>query len=228
MGKLQDEVEVGNPQQPHVATVLLLDTSGSMDGVNIASVNQGLATFKEEVMADEVASKRVDLALVTFGEQVTVVQDFSSIETFDSPELKAYGATPMGAGILEAIELLERRKQQYKDAGIDYYRPWLFLITDGEPTDMQPGDSTWTSVVKRVQDGVSAGKFTFFAVGVEQAKMDLLQMIAPPKMPPVYMREKKWKELFNWLSKSQQKIGASKPGDQVKLDDVSGWGTVSA
>lgn len=226
MGKI--DVEVGNPQQAHIAMVLLVDNSGSMDGPNISSINQCLADFKREVLADELAAKRVDLAVVTFGHDVQVVQEFTSPESFVPPTLRAEGQTMMGAGIMTAVELLERRKQQYKDAGIDFYRPWLFLVTDGEPTDMQPGDNVWTDVVRRVREGDGKGKFMFFAVGVEQAKMELLRMIAPAERPPIKMLSGKWREMFKWVSGSSIKMSASKPGDQVKLESVAGWGTVSA
>jgi len=73
---LVDQVEIGNPTQPHCATVLLLDTSGSMDGEKIAHLNQALSQFKDETLKDDLARKRVDLAVLTFGGSVQLVQDF--------------------------------------------------------------------------------------------------------------------------------------------------------
>ena len=43
--------------------------------------------------------------------------------------------------------MIEERKASYREHGIAYYRPWAFLITDGEPNDH------WKPVVSRVQDG---------------------------------------------------------------------------
>ena len=237
MSTLEDRIEIANPQQPHCATVLLLDTSGSMDGEKISALNEGIRIFKKEIVGDEteeakgddLAAKRVDLAVITFGHAVNVIHEFSSVGDFDPPTLVANGTTPMGGAILKAIEMVEQRKQQYKAQGIDYYRPWVFMITDGEPTDMQPGDSKWTETTKKVHDGEANKKFMFFAVAVGEANMDMLKTIAPPNRGPVKLKGTKFKDLFQWLSRSQIKVSASKVGDQVALENpaTAGWGEVS-
>jgi uncharacterized protein YegL len=227
--RLEDLVEIANPQQPHCATVLLLDTSGSMDGENISLLNAALKAFKEDIEKDELASKRVDLAVVTFGGDVQLFHDFTGIEDFDPPNLTAGGGTPMGDAILKAADMIEQRKRQYKQKGIDYYRPWIFLITDGEPTDMTPGDSKWNEVTKVVHNGESDEKFMFFGVAVDQANIEILGQITPPNRPPVRLKQKRFKELFEWLSKSQSKVSSSKVGDQVVLESpiAAGWAEVS-
>lgn len=229
MTSLIDRIEIANPQQPHCATVLLLDTSGSMQGGKITALTEGLTVFKEDVSTDELASKRLDLAVITFGDGVCVTHDFSSIVDFEPPTLSADGYTPMGEAILKAIELIEQRKQQYKDKGIDYYRPWIFMITDGDPTDMQPGDPMWNDVIRKVHDGENNKKFMFFAVAVEPANTELLKQIAPPNRPPIMLKQGRFKDLFNWLSKSQSKVSSSKVGEQVALENpvAAGWAAVS-
>jgi uncharacterized protein YegL len=230
MAMLEDRIEIGNPTQPHCATVLLLDTSGSMDGPKIAQLNDALRTFRDETAADELARKRVDLAIITFGGSVETVQNFSSIEQFEPSTLSASGGTPMGEAILKASDLIEQRKQQYKSQGIDYYRPWMFLITDGSPTDMSPGDPTWKEVVKRVREGEASKKFMFFAVAVEPADLEILAQIAPPSRPPVKLIGSKFKEMFQWLSKSQARVSSSRVGENVSIENpvAAGWGEVAA
>jgi uncharacterized protein YegL len=229
MPGLEDRIDIANPQQPHCATILLLDTSGSMNGAKIQAVNEGIRSFKTDVSTDDLAAKRVDLSVITFGEQVTVRSDFSSVEDFVPPELVADGSTPMGEAILKAIDLIESRKQQYKSLGIDYFRPWIFMITDGEPTDMQPGDSKWSQVVSRVREGEAKKKFLFFAVAVEPANVSLLSQIAPSERPPIKLKERRFKELFDWLSKSQAAVSASSVGDAIKLESpvAAGWAEIA-
>ena len=200
-----------------------------MSGPKIAALNEGLRIFKDEVSNDELAAKRVDLAVVTFGATVSVLVDFSSIHDFEVPTLTAAGLTPMGEAISKAIDMVETRKQQYKLQGIDYYRPWIFMITDGDPTDIQPGDATWNEVTRKLHEGEAGKNFMFFAVAVEPANTDVLAQIAPQNRPPVKLKGTKFKEMFQWLSKSQSKVSASKVGEQITLENpvAAGWGQVS-
>jgi len=160
-----------NPEQ-RCPCILLLDTSGSMHGDPIAELNEGLRTFKTELMSDSLAVKRVEVALITFG-PVKVVSEFQTADNFAPPQLTTTGDTPTGAAIMEAIRLVEDRKQVYRDHGVPYNRPWIFLITDGAPTD------DVRRAITALREGVEKRKFAFFAVGVRDANMLALAQISP-------------------------------------------------
>ncbi|MFL5625336.1 MAG: vWA domain-containing protein, partial [Ktedonobacteraceae bacterium] len=85
MGYL-DEVKYAQNPEPRCACVLLLDTSYSMDGRPIQELNRGLQTFQEAIQKDDLARKRVEIAIVTFGNGgVQQKQDFVTAEAFEAP-----------------------------------------------------------------------------------------------------------------------------------------------
>ncbi len=219
---LEEQIEIANPQHPHCATVLALDISGSMSGDKIRQVNEGLACFRDDVLSGDLARKRVEAAVVTFGSRVMLSQGFCSMDSFAPATLRADGSTPMGDAILRSIELLRERKAMYRQVGTDYYRPWIFQITDGEPTDMKPGDELWRRVVDEVHTGEASREFLFFGVGVEPANMDVLRRICPPERPPVQLRPGRFRDMFEWLSRSQRHISASRVGEQLALPPATG------
>jgi len=213
-----DVTFVDNPE-PRCPCVLLLDTSSSMSGRPISELNAGLKQFQAEISGDPLASKRVEIAVITFG-PVRVLQDFVSAELYAPNKLVTEYDTPMGAAILEALELVRLRKQQYQANGVAYYRPWVFLITDGAPTD------DWRAAAKAVKDGEAAKALAFFPVGVEGLEvLRQLSVRAPLKLKGMMFRE-----LFQWLSNSLSGVSRSQVGERLKLPapDTSsaGWASI--
>lgn len=147
-----------NPE-PRCPCLLLLDKSGSMSGEPINELNSGLLTFKEELLTDSLAVKRVEVAIITFG-PVKIENDFHTAPNFFPPNLQADGDTPMGEAIKQGIEMITQRKEVYKTNGISYFRPWIFLITDGAPTDDWKSS---TSILREV--GRSNEDMAVMAVG---------------------------------------------------------------
>jgi uncharacterized protein YegL len=205
-----------NPE-PRCPCILLLDVSGSMNGNPLAELNAGLATFRDDMSADPLAMKRVEIGIVTFG-PVKVETPFTSASTFYPPTLESQGDTPTGEAILQAINMVEERKREYKTNGISYYRPWVFLITDGKPTDK------WKAAADAVREGEAGKKFAFFAVGVQGADMDTLRQISV--RAPLSLQGLKFREFFLWLSGSMSRVSKSTPGTEVQLEAPQGWASV--
>ncbi|MCR5260601.1 MAG: VWA domain-containing protein [Candidatus Gastranaerophilales bacterium] len=217
---------VENPE-PRCACVLLVDTSSSMYD-NIGQLNEGIKELKKQLEEDDLASKRVEIAVVTFDTYVNIISDFTTVDNFEPTELETGGVTSMTEAINIASDLIAERKNVYKKNGVAYYRPWMFLITDGEPTDeegyaLEDSDSRFKSAVKTLHNGVNGKQFTFFAVGVDYANMDTLSKLSP-KFPPKKLRENKWSEMFEWLSSSLVSLSSSSlDTERIKLRSTNSW-----
>ena len=218
---LADAVEFAENPEPRCPCVLLVDVSGSMQGAPIAALNEGLRAFKNDLARDALAARRVEVAIVTFGSDVQVVQDFITADLFEPPVLTAEGSTIMGTAIHQALDLLQARKTQYRTNGVAYYRPWVFPITDGEPQGEEP--HVIEQAAERIRDEEAGKRVAFFAVGVENANMDRLRSIVV--RTPVRLIGLNFVEMFVWLSRSTQAVSHSKVDEQVALPPP-GWGTV--
>jgi uncharacterized protein YegL len=141
-----------------------------------------------------------------------VVQDFVTADEFDPPTLAAQGLTQMGTAILEGLDMLEVRKAVYRANGVTYYRPWIFLITDGEPQGEL--DSVLEQAVQRIKDDEANKRVAFFAVGVEAANITRLSEIV---RNPLKLKGLNFKELFIWLSASMQRVSQSQLDEQTPL-----------
>lgn len=217
--RIEDLVE--NPT-PRVPVCLVLDVSPSMSGEPIAELNEGVQLFVSEVREDEIARHSAELAIVTFAYHAECLQEFqelSKLEQVPTLEIRD-GGTALGAGVRLALEKLEERKSQYQEAGVDYYQPWMVLMTDGQPTDNEHHQ-----VAPRVAELVQQRRLSLFPIAIgPYADKEVLRMFSPLR-EPLTLKGLKFRELFQWLSRSVARVSQSIPGERVPLDTegIKGW-----
>ena len=219
--RLDEVVEFAENPEPRCPCVLLLDTSGSMQGMSLDALNEGLRTFKDDLARNSLASRRVEVAVITFDCDVNVVQDFVTADQFEPPTLTAQGLTHVGAAINKALDEVQARKAQYRANGVAYYRPWIFMITDGEPQG-EP-ENVIDQVSQRIREDEANKRVAFFTVGVENANMTRLSEIAV--RAPIKLKGLNFTEMFLWLSASMSAVSQSKVDEQVALPPI-GWGVL--
>jgi uncharacterized protein YegL len=210
-----------------------------MTGAPIAELNAGLRQFAEDVKRDTLASLRVDLAVVAFGGDVQALNvatgghtpvefdattAFVSADEFIAPELSAAGDTPMGEAVHRGLGLLRERKEYYRMIPLKYYRPWLVIMTDGQPTD-----HGWEAAAEECRQEEERNGVTVFPIGVEGANMEILARFAVT--PPLRLKDlagdrKAFQEFFKWLSGSISATAASRPNEQIALPPIA-WSRIT-
>jgi len=216
---LRQEELVENPTA-RLPVCLVLDTSASMTGAPITELQEGVNTFFAQLLADDVAKYSAEVAVVTFGGNVDMAVDFAAVTRQTVPSLTAGGMTPMGEAVEKALELLQTRKDEYKRAGVDYYQPWLVIMTDGAPTD------SISNASRLVDELVRGKKLAVFAIGIgKDADMNELAKLSGGR-PPLKLKGLEFGQFFLWLSASVARVSQSVPGNKVDLDPVAAWASV--
>lgn len=197
-----------NPAEKHIACVLAVDVSGSMRGAPLQELNEGLKAFGEALKADDKASGCADVCVIAFNHQVTTVLPFSPASEYYVPQLSADGGTGMNEAIITALDALEMRKQDYKNIGVDYWRPWFFLMTDGNATD----EEQWAAdACRRLKEAVQRKKVNFFPMGIGP-KADYEKLKSYTSNGQVLKADlNRFKEAFQWLSNSLVSASNSNP-----------------
>ncbi|MGE3311452.1 MAG: VWA domain-containing protein [Limisphaerales bacterium] len=211
-------LEIADNHEPRCLCVVAVDRSSSMGGKPIEALNLGLGCLRDELRRDRLTSARVEIVLISFGGDVTVDAAAVSPARFNPPTLEAQGGTPMGAAILAGLDCVDERLRAYRKHGISPYRPWFFLITDGQPTDdIAPAR-------KRLLEAEAARKVSVFTVAVDGADESVLASLSAHR-PPARLNGLKFAELFQWLSVSLRSVSVSRVNDQVALTTTNAWAT---
>jgi uncharacterized protein YegL len=199
--------------------VLVLDGSGSMGGPPVDQLNAGLQLLEQELKKDSTASQRVQLMVIRLGDNnmISILRDWTDAMEFTAPHVIANGVTPLGEAVRFAIEKLEEQKERYRKHAIKYYRPWLFIMTDGVPTDQD-----WQSAASACRAGEVENKWIVWAVGVgDQADLNVLSQFS--SAPPAKLDGLKFQELFRWLSNSLRDTSHRELDARLQIAAPNDW-----
>ena len=188
-------------------------------------LNEGLALFLETLHEDEIARYSVELCVIGFGGKAELLLDFGPLQLVDSLQVtpSEVDGTDLGGAVEMALQRLERRREEYRRYGVDHYKPWLVVMTDGKPTV-----SGYEQVARRVASLVRNRRLTAFPIGVgRDFDAEKLAMLSPGRVP-LQLKGVCFREFFQWLSQSVSTVSRSQPGESVPLDvdSLSDWAQV--
>lgn len=114
---------------------LLIDTSGSMRGTAIESVRVGMQTLLSSLRQNPHTLEMVHLCVITFDSSAKVLCPLTSLEDFQMPQLECDAGTHLGEALKLLCERLTSDIILSNDQRKGDWRPLLFIMTDGSPSD---------------------------------------------------------------------------------------------
>lgn len=135
MNTMQIKIESGEGGR-RLPVYLLLDCSGSMDGAPIEAVRRGIETFRDEATNDIQARDSIYVGIITFDSSARMVTGgLVPIDQFVPPQIDANGTTALGEAFRILNRSLENDVRKRSDSGKADWKPLVFVLTDGAPTD---------------------------------------------------------------------------------------------
>src|SRR5262249_51398225 len=124
---------------------LVLDCSGSMSGEPIEACRQGLKALLSDLRSDPQALETAYLSVITFSSGAQQVCPLTELMTFTEPTLTASGSTAMGEALNMLEKCVENEVKKATPTQKGDWKPLIFLMTDGQPTD------SWESPADRIK-----------------------------------------------------------------------------
>lgn len=188
---------------------LLIDTSGSMKGEPIEAVNAGLQTLVSSLRRDPQALETAHLSIITFDREARLVLPLTPVSELQLPLIETPDSGPTMTGA--ALELVcQRVDAEVRTQSSDVKRDWkpiLFIMTDGAPSDIQKYKDMVPQCKKRRFAAITA-----CAAGMN-AKIESLKDLATSIVTLDTCDGATFSQFFQWVSASissgAQSVGVS-------------------
>jgi uncharacterized protein YegL len=193
----EGEIEFTSEPSRRLPVYLMLDCSGSMAGAPIEAVNQGIAQLQAQLLDTPSAVETVWIAVITFGTTAKMCIPLTPLLQFEPPDLKPAGTTSLGAAIKLLNESLDRDIVTGSEISKGDWKPLVFLLTDGEPTDH------WEDAVALLHKRTNKKIGTLVALGCgEKINQETLLKISPIVIKMEDISGDRLKDFFKWVSQS--------------------------
>ncbi|RPH38599.1 MAG: VWA domain-containing protein [Burkholderiales bacterium] len=180
---------------------LLLDCSSSMTGQPIEQVRQGLRALLDDLITEPMAIETVYLSVITFNSTAQQIIPLTELIQFKEPKIEANGATALGAALTLLKDALNREIRKNSEEQKGDWKPLVFLMTDGMPTD------AWESSADELKKQKIANLIAFAAgpgADIQNLKRITDTVLKSDELSPGAL-----KAFFQWMSQSILRTGKS-------------------
>lgn len=183
---------------------LLLDTSGSMHGEPIEAVKNGVQILLSTLRQDPYALETAYLSIITFDNTARQLVPLTELAAFQAPDIQATGTTQFGDALSMLADKIEQEVVKTTTDVKGDWKPLIFIMTDGSPTD------DWKRGLARLQQ-VKTGVIVACAAG-HGADSSILKQITEVVVELATADSNTIKAFFKWVSASvstgSQKVDA--------------------
>jgi uncharacterized protein YegL len=127
---------------------ILIDCSESMAGEPIEAVQRGLVTMLQQLRRNPHALETVWLSVITFDARAQIAVPLTELSDFTIPTINIKPGTALGSALRLLTERIKRDVQKTTAETKGDYRPIVFLLTDGQPTDTWEDAADMLKLVK--------------------------------------------------------------------------------
>lgn len=113
----------------------LVDVSESMVGESLYKLEEGIGAVVSTLRKDPYALETAFLSVIAFAGKARTVTQLTELFAFHPPELPVGGGTALGAGLSHLMDEIDRTVVTTTPDRKGDWRPIVFLLTDGHPTD---------------------------------------------------------------------------------------------
>ena len=199
--------------------VFIIDTFRLKNDMAINEVALGIQRILEGFESDEASRERVEVSFITYdslSDEIRVVQEPVPISQAAIPSLTVNtDDTSLTRALYMAMDVVDKQVTWYKNVGIPYYRPWIFLISSG----MSLLSCKIDEIANRIKQDTSNKKYVFLPICTKDAEAPLLQEIESD-VPITTLDSLNITDCFKWLSSSVGEVCSS---NSVSLTDNCDW-----
>jgi uncharacterized protein YegL len=173
-GSLQVTEYAGSEQGILLPFYLVIDVSYSMSGKKLAAAAAMLPEVADALARNPILSDKTRFGLIDFSDDARVVMELCDLgEQTSLPALKVRGGTNFGAAFRLLRRQIETDVLQLRADRFRVYRPAVFFLSDGEPTD-----EDWEDAFEELKSAKWYPLFVPF--GVEDADRDIMRLLVHP------------------------------------------------
>jgi uncharacterized protein YegL len=182
-----------------------------MIGEPVKAVEDGVQTLVRSLRGNPYALETAWLSVITFASKARVASKLADISQFQTPILSVKPGTSLGAALTLLRECLAKDIVRTKADTKGDYRPIVFLLTDGQPTD------EWLKPAELLSREGS-GRPIFYCIGCgDEVDFDTLGKISPNCISVKDLDAGALDKVFVWLSSSIGSFSASPENEPVSL-----------